>query len=290
MSLSIRSTSHDRAAASDRGCCVRAVPAFSKPLAGRRAPIEDPQPESTARGDPPALAIRDLTVTYGEIVAVRGLSMQVEVGEVVCLLGRNGAGKSSILNAILGVILPTAGRIHMHGLDITTRPIEDRVRLGLAMSPEGRRIFASLTVWENLRLAGSRLSKARFQERLEELVTLFPVLSQKLRSGAGSLSGGQQQQLALARALMVGAEVLVLDEPSLGLDPLNTRNIFEALTDLKSKNMTIVLAEQNVERALHLADRAYVLASGNLVLQGPTSSLPTADIENAYLGIAAGHA
>lgn len=238
----------------------------------------------------PLLALDDVSVAYGRIRAVRESRLRVDAGEVVCLLGSNGAGKSSTLNAIVGLVPIAAGRLRFDGADLTGAAAERRVRAGIALAPEGRRVFAGLTVEENLRLAGWRLRRAGYAAQVERLVELFPVLERKLHAKSGSLSGGEQQQLALGRALLAEPKLLLLDEPSLGLDPINTGRIFDALHALKRDGPTILLAEQNVTRALALADRAYVLDSGATALEGVASELSAEAIERAYLGITAGAA
>jgi branched-chain amino acid transport system ATP-binding protein len=233
------------------------------------------------------LQLEGVSVSYGRIAAVRKVDITVAQGETVCLLGSNGAGKSSTLNAVVGLIRVAGGHVRFKGRDVTKLPAERRVRLGMALSPEGRRVFGGLTVRENLRLAGWRLSTGEAREQTAELFRLFPVLERKAQAKSGSLSGGEQQQLALGRALLARPELLLLDEPSLGLDPLNTARIFEALETLKAKGLTILLAEQNVARALALADKGYVLESGRISLEGQTHELSPEGIESAYLGITA---
>lgn len=238
----------------------------------------------TAKVDP-LLRADKLTVKYGPVAAVHGVSLTVGEGECICILGANGAGKSSTLNALMGIVPASSGTITFAGEDITRRPIEARVRGGLALSPEGRRIFARLTVEENLRLAAAGLSGDAYREGLENGLRLFPALQKKLKTGASFLSGGQQQQLAIARALMRRPKLLMLDEPSLGLDPILTSTVFETIGQLhRDEQLAIVLVEQNAERALPLADRAYVLTTGSVVMEGPVDVLPLAEIEEAYLG------
>jgi branched-chain amino acid transport system ATP-binding protein len=232
------------------------------------------------------LSTDGLTVSYGSVTAVRELSIRIDAGECVCLLGANGAGKSSTLNAIMGIAPTSSGNITFDGQDITRTPIETRVLAGLALCPEGRRIFARLTVEENLRLAAAGVGEEAYRAALSYTFELFPVLRDKLRSGASFLSGGQQQQLAIARALMRRPKLVMLDEPSLGLDPILTNTVFDTIERLhRAEGLAILLVEQNAERALGLADRGYVLTTGSVVMEGPIAELPLYDIEEAYLGL-----
>jgi branched-chain amino acid transport system ATP-binding protein len=241
---------------------------------------------NAAAGADALLSTDSLTVTYGSVIAVRELSLRVAPGECVCILGANGAGKSSTLNALMGIAPTTGGTVVFDGQDITKTPIEGRVHRGLTLCPEGRRIFARLTVEENLRLAAAGMSSAAYGESLEYSLDLFPVLREKLRSGASFLSGGQQQQLAIARALMRRPKLMMLDEPSLGLDPILTNTVFVTIERLhRHEGLAILLVEQNAERALALADRGYVLATGSVVMQGAIADLPLYEIEGAYLGL-----
>jgi branched-chain amino acid transport system ATP-binding protein len=235
------------------------------------------------------LGVSNLTVSYGPVRAVRDLSLSVEEGEIVALLGPNGAGKSSTLKALMGLVSATAQRISLAGWDIRRVATEDIVRHGMTLTPEGRRVFAHLTVEENLRVAGS--ARARGAHRLldrDELADLFPILYERRRQLAGTLSGGEQQQLAIARSLMSAPRLLLLDEPSLGLGPLIVDRIFELISRLRSHGLTILLVEQNVDRALEVSNRAYVLSTGQLELTGNSAKLrESADVERAYLGIGA---
>jgi branched-chain amino acid transport system ATP-binding protein len=245
-----------------------------------------------AKPDPgaaPLLAIEGLRVSYGPVAAVRGVSLAVRAGEVVALLGANGAGKSTLLRTISGLIRPRAGRVHLAGRAIDWLSPSRIVRLGIAHAPEGRRIFGSLSVADNLRLgAAARRERTGLAEDRERLLDLFPILRERLHQAAGTLSGGEQQMLALARALMAKPRLLLLDEPSLGLAPLVVRAIFDALAGLKRDGVTMLLVEQNVAAALELADRAYVLRTGEIRLEGAAAEL-RADperIAHAYLGAA----
>jgi branched-chain amino acid transport system ATP-binding protein len=238
-------------------------------------------------GTAPLLAIEGLRVSYGPVAAVRGVSLVVRAGEVVALLGANGAGKSTLLRTISGLIRPRAGRVHLAGRPINQLAPTRIVRLGIAHAPEGRRIFGSLSVADNLRLgAAARRERAGLAEERERLLDLFPILRERLHQAAGTLSGGEQQMLALARALMAKPRLLLLDEPSLGLAPLMVRAIFGTLAGLKRDGVTMLLVEQNVAAALELADRAYVLRTGEIRLEGAAAEL-RADperIAHAYLG------
>ncbi len=236
---------------------------------------------------PMLLAIRDLWVSYGSIDAIRGISLMVAPGEVVALLGANGAGKSTMLRTISGLIRPRAGEIHFAGQRIDRLAPPRIVRLGIAHSPEGRRLFGMLTVAENLRLgAAARTDKAAVAQDRDRLLDLFPILRERIGQQAGTLSGGEQQMLALARAMMARPKLLMLDEPSLGIAPLIVQAIFGILADLKRLGTTMLLVEQNMSVALDLADRAYVLRTGEVSLSGRAGALK-ADVEavaSAYLG------
>jgi branched-chain amino acid transport system ATP-binding protein len=238
---------------------------------------------------PELLRLERVEVSYGAIKAVRDLSLVVDEGEIVALLGPNGAGKSSTLAGIAGLAKVSRGQVLFDGRDIRKLAAERRVDRGIALSPEGRRIFASLTVEENLRMGGkTRRRSDRYNEVFEELLGLFPILRSRLSASAAGLSGGEQQQLALARALMSPPRLLLLDEPSLGLAPLVVNQVFAAIGKLRESGVTILLVEQHVDRALGIADRAYVLVSGSLELQGPARTIrKQADLELAYLGTGA---
>jgi branched-chain amino acid transport system ATP-binding protein len=233
------------------------------------------------------LEVRDLTVAYDGIRAVRNLDLDVAKGEVVALLGPNGAGKSSTLNAIVGLATPTVGEIRVDGVNVTRRRTEDIVRLGVTQVPEGRQVFGDLTVSENLTLGGlARQSGRGDREVREDLLDLFPILRERSAQTAGTLSGGEQQQLAIARALMSDPQLVLFDEPSLGLAPVITQRIFELIGSLRSRGLTMLIVEQNVELALNVADRGYVLASGELKITGSSSELRAATgIHRTYLGL-----
>jgi branched-chain amino acid transport system ATP-binding protein len=226
-------------------------------------------------------------VSYGPVAAIRGISLVVAPGEVVALLGANGAGKSTMLRTISGLIRPRAGEIHFAGQRIDRLAPPRIVRLGIAHSPEGRRLFGMLTVAENLKLgAAARKDGAGVAEDRERLLDLFPILRERIGQQAGTLSGGEQQMLALARAMMARPKLLMLDEPSLGIAPIVVQSIFSTLSDLKRLGTTMLLVEQNMSLALELADRAYVLRTGEVSLSGKAQALK-ADVEgvaSAYLG------
>ena len=246
---------------------------------------------SSSKHEPAAelLAIEALRVEYGAVAAVKGVSLAVGAGEVVALLGANGAGKSTMLRTISGLVRPRSGKIRFAGVAIERLAPPRIVRLGLAHCPEGRRIFGSLSVLENLRLgATARADRTAAAADRERLFELFPILRERAHQAAGTLSGGEQQMLALARALMARPRLLLLDEPSLGLAPLMVQAIFATLAELKRQGVTMLLVEQNMALALALADRAYVLRTGEIRLSGTAAALK-ADHERvaeAYLGAA----
>lgn len=237
--------------------------------------------------DTPLLAIEDLQVRYGAVEALRGISLEVHAGEVVTLIGGNGAGKSTLMKAVSGLEPAAAGRIAFEGRDITTLPGHRRVALGIAQSPEGRQVFADQTVRDNL-LLGAYLRKGQDAEisgDLKAQYATFPRLEERAGQLAGTLSGGEQQMLAIARALMSRPRLLLLDEPSLGLAPLVVREIFDVIRTLKSRGMTILLVEQMATQALAVADRAYVLETGRITLSGTGTELRRdARVRAAYLG------
>ena len=235
------------------------------------------------------LAAEELVVRYGPITAVRGVSLRVQQGEIVALLGANGAGKSSFLNAVAGLVPIAGGRVLFKGDVVSRLPPERIVARGLGLTPEGRRVFPRLSVDVNLRLgAATQRDRGKLRATRERVLELFPVLSDRLRQDAGTLSGGEQQMLAIGRSLMANPSLLMLDEPSLGLAPLVVDRIFELMGRLRDEGTTLLLVEQNVDRALRIADRAYVLKSGEVEAEGPADELRrSADIERAYLGIGA---
>lgn len=232
------------------------------------------------------LVLENVHARYGAIVALRGVSITVQPGELVALIGVNGAGKSTVLATIAGVVKPGQGTILFQGENIAGHPPEDIIRRGLALVPEARRIFPGLTVGENLRLGATiRRDRPGIQQDVEEMCTRFPILGQRFNQPGGTLSGGEQQQLAIARALMSRPKLLMLDEPSLGLAPKLVDEIFELIGQLHASGRTILLVEQNVERTLNIVDRAYLLDTGRVKLEGPAAELlKNVDIERAYLG------
>lgn len=231
------------------------------------------------------LDINGLTVCYGSITAVRDLSLDVMPGEAVALLGPNGAGKSSTLLAILGLV-PGQGSIRFDGRDLTGLPTEERVRQGVSLVPEGRRVFANLTVAENLTLGGALLAgRSARDAAAEQIFALFPRLAERCTQIAGTLSGGEQQMLAIGRALMAGPRLLILDEPSLGLAPLIVAQIFDRIAALKASGLTLLIVEQNASQALRVADRAFVLAHGQVALSGSAADIMAeGSLAAAYLG------
>ena len=233
----------------------------------------------------PALELRDLSVRYGAVEAVRGLSLVAERGEVVGLIGPNGAGKSSTLHAIMGVVRSAGGEILVNGASVRGRRPEAVARRGIALVPEGRRIFADLTVEENLRLGlAGRSSRDGVEDDLAWIYSLFPVVHEFRKRNAGALSGGQQQQLAIARALVARPEVLLLDEPSLGLAPTIVDAVFEALAAIRERGVTALLVEQRAQRTVAFADRTYLIANGELRLTlTPEQAGDTQTMVAAYL-------
>lgn len=236
--------------------------------------------------DEPLLVVEGLTVTYGAVEAVRGIDLTVRRGEIVTLLGANGAGKSSTLNALVGLAPRKARRMQFEGADIAGLTPETIVRRSMTLAPEGRRIFASLTVDENLMLGGAKHAGRGNPSAVKaEMLDLFPILAERLHQKAGSLSGGEQQMLAIGRALMSSPDLLLLDEPSLGLAPQVVDRIFNLIGSLRDRGLTILLVEQNVAQSLDLADRGYVLANGRIELQGSAGELRASpEIQDAYLG------
>ncbi|MEM7170968.1 MAG: ABC transporter ATP-binding protein [Pseudomonadota bacterium] len=237
------------------------------------------------------LSTTNLTVGYGAVEAVRGIDIDVAEGEIVALLGANGAGKSSTLNALVGLTSIQAGEVTFDGMVTNNLSPEQLVRRGLTLTPEGRRVFAALTVEENLILGGYTLGtrSTAFTDNLSHLLDLFPILKDRRQQLAGTLSGGQQQQLAIARAMMSSPKLLLLDEPSLGLAPQIVEKIFELIDDLRAAGTTILLVEQNVALSLDIADRGYLMASGRIVTTGSGAELASSNIiEQAYLGAGEG--
>ena len=233
------------------------------------------------------LELKDIHTRYGAITALRGVSLSVSQGELVALLGVNGAGKSTTLESIAGVLRPWKGDILFEDRSIAGRSPEQIARLGISLVPEGRAIFPSLTVEENLRLgAFTRSEKTEYSRNLGEVFELFPVLKDRMQQPGGTLSGGEQQQLAIGRALMSRPRLLMLDEPSLGLAPALVDQIFELIARLHRRGVTILLVEQNVERSLEIVDRAYLMNTGLIESHGTPQQLRTqTDIEGIYMGV-----
>ena len=219
------------------------------------------------------LEVSGLTTAYGEISALRDANLSVGSGEVVGLIGPNGAGKSTLLNTIAGLLVPRAGRVDFDGQDVSGRSPEELLRAGLALVPERRRIFVDLTVEENLRIGGGTIPASDRGELLNEMAELFPVLRDKWATSAGYLSGGEAQQLAIGRALMSRPRLLMMDEPSLGLAPILVDTVFQLVEALRDQGRTLLVVEQNATRMLEVADRAYVLRSGEVVAEGTGAEL-----------------
>ncbi|HEX9883708.1 MAG TPA: ABC transporter ATP-binding protein [Desulfobaccales bacterium] len=231
------------------------------------------------------LEVADLWVSYDRIQAVRGVSFSVGAGEIVTLIGANGSGKSSILQAISGLLPPARGKIVFNGEDLLSLPAHLRVARGIAHVPEGRGIFGNLTVMENLRLAAYRRRDRDLQEDLEQVYRLFPRLEERRRQWGNTLSGGEQQMLAVGRALMTRARLLLLDEPSMGLAPMLVREIFRVIKRINQQGAAILLVEQNAHLALEVAHRAYILETGEIALSGPAAELRRhPQVLEAYLG------
>ena len=219
------------------------------------------------------LEVSGLTTAYGEISALREANLSVGSGEVVGLIGPNGAGKSTLLNTVAGLLVPRVGRVEFKGRDVTGRPPEEMLKAGLALVPERRRIFVDLSVEENLRIGGVTIPAAERGDLLDEMAELFPVLRDKWTTSAGYLSGGEAQQLAIGRALMSRPQLLMMDEPSLGLAPILVDAVFELIEALRAQGRTLLIVEQNASRMLEVADRAYVLRSGQMVAEGTGTEL-----------------
>ena len=235
------------------------------------------------------LKVRSLKVNYGAIRALKGVSFHVVEGEIVTLLGANGAGKSTLLNTICGLLRPAAGEILLRDDPVHKLTPAQIVRLGVSQAPEGRQIFASLTVRDNLLLGAyprnRAANKAEIRKDIEAVGALFPILNERARQSAGTLSGGEQQMLAIARSLMARPKILLLDEPSMGLAPILVSGIFKTLKKLRDEGMTILLIEQNARAALSIADRGYVLETGSIALEGSVGELlENKAVKRAYLG------
>ena len=232
------------------------------------------------------LKIENLVVNYGVIQALKGISFEVNEGEVIALIGANGAGKTTTLQTISGMLQPTSGRVLLNGTDITKVPGHKIVTMGMAHVPEGRRVFPGLTVLENLKMgAYTRSNKTEISDSFERVYESFPRLKERENQLAGTLSGGEQQMLAMGRALMSKPSIVLMDEPSMGLSPIYVDEIFKIIQSISASGTTVLLVEQNAKKALAIADRAYVLETGNIVLSGDADALMHDDsIKRAYLG------
>lgn len=232
------------------------------------------------------LEVKDLSVYYGVIQALKGISFQVNEGEIVTLIGANGAGKTTTMQSVIGLIPSQGGSVFYDGRDITKTPCHKIVRMGMSQVPEGRRVFQELTVYENLVMGAYSLPKnATFKQDLERIYTRFPRLAERRNQVAGTLSGGEQQMLAMGRALMSRPKLLMLDEPSMGLSPLLVDQVFEIIRDINRDGTTILLVEQNAGKSLAISHRAYVLETGSIVLTGTGAELAASeDVKKAYLG------
>jgi len=240
----------------------------------------------------PLLEVRDLCVRYGKVEALRGVGLEVGHGRIAAVIGPNGAGKTTLLSAIAGLLPCAAGEIALDGVPIAGAPVEENVARGMALVPETRELFAQMTVLDNLELGAFPLRRAgrrRMGELLGEVFAIFPRLEERRRQAAGTLSGGERQMLALGRALMSRPRLLLLDEPSLGLAPLVVREILEVVVELRRRGVSILLVEQNARAALEIADVAFVLETGEVILSGPAAGL-AADprVVESYLGLGSG--
>ena len=232
------------------------------------------------------LEVKDLEVYYGVICALKGISFEVNEGEIVSLIGANGAGKTTTMQSVVGLIPKKAGSVIFDGNDITKTPCHKIVHLGMTQVPEGRRIFQELSVYENLLMgAYTEKDKQRFKDDLEAIYTRFPRLAERRNQIAGTLSGGEQQMLAMGRAIMCHPKLLMLDEPSMGLSPLLVDQVFEIIKDISKDGTTVLLVEQNAGKSLAISDRAYVMENGSIVLSGTGAELAASEqVRKAYLG------
>ena len=235
------------------------------------------------------LRVRSLRAGYGAIEVLKGVSLHVDEGEIVAIIGANGAGKSTLLNTVAGLVRPWSGSVLLAGSAIGGESAEDVVARGCVLVPEGRQIFAELSVYDNLLLGGwlriRREGRRAVERGIDEVCALFPVLSSRRGQAAGTLSGGEQQMLAIGRALLAGPRLLLLDEPSIGLAPLVVRAIFECIASLRARGITIMMVEQNARAALEVAARGYVMETGQVVLEGTAAELSSnRDVQRAYLG------
>ncbi len=231
------------------------------------------------------LELRDVHTYYGNIQALRGISLHVDTGEIVTLIGSNGAGKSTTLKTISGTLKPRLGTVHFEGRRIDHMPAHEVVKLGIAQSPEGRRVFSRMTVHENLQMGGFARKGESLVDEMDRVFRLFPRLKERRTQRAGTMSGGEQQMLAIGRALMGKPRVLLMDEPSMGLSPILTEQIFDILAEINSQGTTVLLVEQNAAMALRLANRGYVLQTGRIILADTAANLAAnPQVRQAYLG------
>ena len=240
---------------------------------------------SPASSGPPLLALEDLHVFYGNIEALKGVTMHVNAGEIVTLIGSNGAGKSTTLRAISGTHKPRTGTVKLSGREIHELPAHEVVKLGVAHSPEGRRVFSRMSVYENLQMGAFSRGNEPIDDDIARVYDLFPRLRERRTQKAGTMSGGEQQMLAIGRALMARPRILLLDEPSMGLSPILTEQIFQIITDINAQGTTVLLVEQNALMALNVAHRGYVLQTGVIILSDTASNLAANEqVRQAYLG------
>ena len=231
------------------------------------------------------LKVEGLNVYYGSIHAIKGVSFEVNQGEIVTMIGANGAGKSTTMNTVAGLLKPKSGSITFEGHDVTTTPANKVVSLGLALCPEGRRVFQQMSVRENLEMGGYTRPAGEIAASLDQVFEQFPRLKERQRQISGTLSGGEQQMLAIGRAMMARPEVMLLDEPSMGLAPLVVQQIFDVIKDINKMGTTVLLVEQNARKALQIADYAYVMETGKIVMEGPAQEVASnPDVMAAYLG------
>lgn len=244
------------------------------------------QPNGWPKWEAPVLELKGLRAGYGQMKVLHGIDLTIEMGEIVALLGSNGAGKSTLNNNVSGIFRPTGGQILFEGRDISGLRSEAIVDLGIVQVPEGRRIFPNMSIRENLELGSYRRGKPRRSENIEKVVEVFPRLEERFGQLAGTLSGGEQQMLAIGRAMMSEPRLLILDEPSLGLSPLLVEEMFGLIQDLNNQGLAIFLVEQNVMQSLEIADRAYVMENGSIVLSGIAAELiDDPDLKKSYLGL-----
>ena len=247
--------------------------------------MTEPTPATTDQPSDTILELREIHTYYGRIHALQGISLDVRRGEIVTLIGANGAGKTTILKTISGLLHAREGKVFLGGRDITQTPAHELVRAGIGHAPEGRRIFSRLTVLENLQMGAFTRTAAEAAQDIERVYSLFPRLKERASQRGGSLSGGEQQMLAVGRAMMSRPQVLLLDEPSLGLAPILVQEIFSIIQEINSRGTTILLVEQNALQALHVAHRGYVLQTGRVILADSAARLAeNPDVRRAYLG------